>query len=159
MFAWLLIVAFISDTVDGVIARAFGFTSELGALLDSIGDFLVYSAAAYGIVCFYPQIISIHGFAFVFVIVLWWGSGLAGLWRYGRLASFHTSLSRLTACGAGVFLGVLFIWGFNTWLFWTAVVLVAVSVVEVLILVILLPTWMPNVRGLYWLVVDRVKQK
>jgi hypothetical protein len=45
---------------------------------------------------------------------------------------------------------ILFLHGFVTWLFWTAAALVVVSQTEELVLLILLPTWTPNVRGLYW---------
>jgi phosphatidylglycerophosphate synthase len=157
VFAWLLAAALISDIVDGVIARSFGFASELGAHLDSVGDILVFVAAAYGIVCFHPEVVSANRFAFVFVTVLWLGTNLTGLWRYGRLASFHTYLSRIAAYGVGGFLGVLFLWGLNIWLFWIAFFLITASTVEVLVLLFLLPAWTPNVRGLYWVARKRMK--
>jgi phosphatidylglycerophosphate synthase len=158
MFAWLLAGALISDILDGAIARAFGFASELGAHLDSVADLLVFMAAAYGIWCFYPELIADHSAVFLVIISLWFGSSLAGIWRYGRMASFHTYLTRITACAMGFFLVILFLWGFRSWLFWVVTALVVISHLEEFIMMALLPTWTPNARGLYWVLEKRAKR-
>ncbi len=149
-FAWLLAAALVSDIVDGAIARHFGFVSKLGSLLDSTADILIFAVAAYGIWCFHPDMVAQHRLAFVLVVLLWLGGSVAGFLRYGRLASFHTLLARITAYVIGGFLAVLFLWGFLAWLFWAAVGLVVVSQVEEFVLMALLPNWTPNVGGLYW---------
>jgi phosphatidylglycerophosphate synthase len=148
-FAWLLAAALISDILDGAIARHFGFISKLGILLDSVADLLIFIVAAYGIWRFFPDRVTQHAFAFLLVVGLWVGGSLAGYLRYGRMASFHTFLSRVAAYVIGLFLAVLFLWGFLTWLFWTAVSLAVISQVEEFILMALLPTWTPNAGGLY----------
>ena len=45
VFKWLLLASFITDAIDGFLARAFNATSILGAKLDSIGDDLTILAA------------------------------------------------------------------------------------------------------------------
>ena len=44
-YKWLLLIALLSDILDGLIARVFGLTSALGALLDSLADALLMIAA------------------------------------------------------------------------------------------------------------------
>ena len=154
-FAWLLAAALISDILDGAIARHFGYVSEFGSLLDSIADLLIFIVAAIGIWRFHPKLVADHFFAFLLVVTLWIGGSLIGYLRYGRMASFHTQLSRITAYGIGAFVAVLFLWGFYSWLMRVAVALCVVSHVEEFILMALLPHWTPNARGLYWVLRKR----
>jgi len=149
-FSWLLAAALVSDILDGAIARYFGFVSKLGSLLDSTADLLTFIAAAGGIWRFHPEILAGHPVAFWLMVVLWTGGSLLGYMRYGRMASFHTLLARITAYVIGGFVVVLFLRGFLAWLFWGAVTLSVVSHVEEFILIAILPTWTPNARGLYW---------
>ena len=157
-FAWLLVAALLSDIIDGVIARYCGFTSELGARLDSMADLLLFGVAAYGIWVFHAQVVSAHSSVFLLVIALWLGGSLAGFLRYGRMASFHTFLSRATAYALGGFIAVLFLWGFNAWLFWAGAGLAVASQLEEFILLAMLPAWTPNVGGLYRLLRQRARQ-
>lgn len=154
-YAWLLAAALVSDIVDGAIARHFGFVSKLGSLLDSTADILTFVVAAYGIWCFHPDMVAQHRVVFWLVVSLWIAGSIAGFLRYGRLASFHTLLARVAAYVIGGFLAVLFLWGFQAWLFWMAVTLAVVSQIEEFLLMILLPTWTPNVGGLYWVLKRR----
>jgi phosphatidylserine synthase len=149
-FAWLLTAALISDIVDGLVARRFGLVSELGSFLDSLADLLTFVAAGYGFWRFFPGVIADQHTVIVIVLAMWVGTSLLGFLRYGRLASFHTLLTRICAYALGIFLVILFIHGFVPWLFWTAAALVVVSQTEELVLLFLLPKWTPNVRGLYW---------
>jgi phosphatidylglycerophosphate synthase len=150
VFAWLLAAALISDILDGLIARRFGWISSLGTALDSAADICTFGVAAFGVWRFHPELVRDHGTAFALVVALWLGTIVCGLWRYGRLASFHTYLSRATAYAIGAFLAVLFIGGFVTWLFWFTVALAVISHLEEFVLMALLPAWTPNVRGVYW---------
>jgi len=154
-FAWLLAAALVSDIVDGAIARHFGYVSKLGSLLDSTADILIFAVAAYGIWRFHPDMVAQHRIAFGLVVVLWLAGSVVGFLRYGRLASFHTLLARIAAYVIGGFLAVLFLWGFQPWLFWAAVSLVVVSQMEEFFLMALLPAWTPNVGGLYWVLKRR----
>jgi len=157
-FSWLLAAALVSDILDGAIARRFGYVSDFGSLLDSVADFLLFVVSAYGIWRFYPDLVAEHEYAFLLVVVLWIGTSVAGYLRYGRMASFHTYLARVTAYVIGGFLATLFLLGFYPWLFWTAVTLVVLANVEEFILMALLPTWTPNARGLYWVLKRREGQ-
>ena len=49
VFAWLILVAGLTDILDGWVARHYGWTSALGALLDSISDVALILVAIYGI--------------------------------------------------------------------------------------------------------------
>jgi phosphatidylglycerophosphate synthase len=154
-FACLLAAALISDILDGAIARHFGFVSELGSLLDSVADLLIFIVAAIGVWRFHPELVADHSIAFTLVVSLWIGGSVIGFLRYGRMASFHTLLSRVTTYVIAAFVGALFLWGFLPWLLWAAVGLCVISHIEEFMLMALLPTWTPNARGLYWILRKR----
>lgn len=48
-FKWLLLAAFISDTLDGQIARSLSMNSALGTRLDTMADSLLWLAPITGI--------------------------------------------------------------------------------------------------------------
>src|ERR1051326_1764082 len=115
-FALVMAAAFASDILDGAIARRFGLVSELGSLLDSVADILLFLAVALGVWHFAT---AIHSYLPVFLLVVgaWVGVSLVGFLRYGRLASFHTLLTRVSATFLGLFILALLFVGFVPWLF------------------------------------------
>jgi len=80
---------------------------------------------------------------------------LAALLRYGKLSSFHTYLSRAAAYAMGIFIGVLFCFGFHLWLMRLALGVFLVATGEEFVLLGLLPTWTADVRGTWWVLRKR----
>jgi CDP-diacylglycerol--glycerol-3-phosphate 3-phosphatidyltransferase len=154
-FAAWLVTALVSDILDGWIARRFNLGSELGALLDSVADTLLFFVSAYGLVVFHPQVVATYGWAFGLVITLWALENLAALLRYRRLSSFHTYLSKLAAYAMGFFIGSLFLFGLSKALLALAVVLAVLAALEEFALLALLPNWRSDVRGLRWVLRER----
>ncbi|MGD2056908.1 MAG: CDP-alcohol phosphatidyltransferase family protein, partial [Gammaproteobacteria bacterium] len=149
-FKWLLLAALLSDILDGLIARAFALASPLGATLDSIGDSLLMVAAACGVWVFHPDFVEEHGPTVLLVLGLWVLEMLVSFWRYGKLSSFHAYSVRVGAYLLGIFVMVLFLWGFNRWIFYLTVLVNVLGYLEEFVLLWLLPQWTPNVRGVYW---------
>ncbi len=154
-FKWLLLAALLSDIADGLIARNFELTSTLGAKLDSIGDALIMVAAYYGIVVFHQEFLDNYMTWFVVMLGLWVLTILVSVLRYGRLASFHAYASRISAYALGIFVMVLFLWGFKPLIFYVAVIISVLAYLEIFVMLWLLPDWTPNVRGVYWILRKR----
>ena len=55
----------------------------------------------------------------------------------------------------GVFVMVLFLWGFVPWLFALAVLINVLAYFEELLIIRFLAVWTPNVRGLWWVLRSR----
>jgi CDP-diacylglycerol--glycerol-3-phosphate 3-phosphatidyltransferase len=71
--------------------------------------------------------------------------------RYGRISSFHTYLAKLAAILQGTFLILIFF--LDDWpltLFHVAAIVTILDLFEEIILVIILPKWESDVKGLYW---------
>ena len=146
-FAALLIACLVGDILDGLLARLLHATSDFGARLDSLADALLLLVAAWGAWVFHEAAMREHFVAFALVPSLFLAENLAALLRYRQLSSFHTLLSRIAAYALGIFIGVLFLFGYWHWLAMLAVGLLAVATAEEFVLLWLLPQWTPNVRS------------
>ncbi|MFI5155477.1 MAG: CDP-alcohol phosphatidyltransferase family protein [Chitinophagales bacterium] len=151
IFKWLLACSFLTDLVDGNIARRYKVTSILGSKLDSIADDLTIVAAFIGMIVF-----RIEFFKEVFVPILILFSlyifqiALAFI-RYGKMTGFHTYTAKAAAICQGIFFLLLFFLPEPLYvLFFTAVIVTGVDLIEEIILVIILPKWETDVKGLYW---------
>lgn len=149
-FAWVLVASLVSDIADGLVARTFAFTSRLGALLDSTADMLLLFTAGYGALVFYPALVWTNWPAVALLVGFWVFEAAAAFLRYGRLSSFHTYLSKAAGYAMGIFIGVLFLFDFHSWLLYLAVGLSVCGNLEELWLLRLLPAWEPDVRGAWW---------
>jgi CDP-diacylglycerol--glycerol-3-phosphate 3-phosphatidyltransferase len=154
-FACLLITAMLTDIADGWIARTFALETPRGAFLDSIADSALMFVSVYGIWVFHPDVMVEHAVLCWMAVGLWALENILSLMRYGRLSSFHTYLSKITANLLGVFIGVLFVFGFHPWLFYLAIGLTILSSVEELALLGVLRKWRSDVRGLWWVLRER----
>jgi len=149
-FTWVLIPALLSDIFDGLIARVFALESRLGAILDSVADSLMMLVSVYGIWVFHAAVLREHAWLCGTAAGLWLLEDVLALLRYRRLSSFHTYLSKIVANLLGLFIGWLFLFGFEPWLLYLAAGLSIVASLEELTLLWLLPQWRADVRGVLW---------
>jgi phosphatidylglycerophosphate synthase len=150
IFKWLLTLSFLTDAVDGYIARKYKVFSSAGAVLDSIGDDLTVLVAIIALAIFDPAFTRREILPAILLCALYVFQLLAALIRYGRLTSFHTWLAKIAAVSQGAFLILtFFLSAIPHFLFWTAVILTALDLAEEIILVILLPEWQSDVKGLF----------
>ena len=151
LFKWLLALSFFTDAIDGYIARWFRVSSILGAKLDSIGDDLTVLAGVIGMVVFKPEFFRDQALYLILLFVLFTIQAGLAYYRYGKLTSFHTYVAKLAAVLQGVFLILLFFLPEPLYfLFYAALIVTALEILEEILLVIILPKWEANVKGLYW---------
>ena len=156
IFKWMLPVSFFTDAIDGPLARKLNVTSVIGAKLDSIGDDLTVFAGIVGLVVFKSEfmkeqivIISIMGILFLVQLSL-------ALFKYGKMTNFHTYAAKLAAILQGVFLILTFFFEEPLYaLFYAASIITLIDVIEEIILVLIIPKWQINVKGLYWILRKR----
>ena len=154
-FQWVLLACYLSDIVDGLIARGFRLRSQLGAFLDSTADLLVSFAALASLVVFQWEFLAAHYKELCVVVGLHLAEMGVSLWRYGRISSFHTILNRIAAYSQGIFIMSLFFWGYHGWIFQAAIGLTILAFAEEFLLLYFLPEWRTDVRGVYWIVAER----
>jgi cardiolipin synthase len=149
-FAWLLVVALLTDVADGWIARKWSLESQIGAQLDSLADTALMFVALYGVWVFHREVVMENELACSLAVGLWALENLIALARYRRLSSFHTYLSKLASNVLGVFIGILFVFGFVPWLFYVAIGSAILASIEELAILAVLGEWRVDVQGLWW---------
>lgn len=156
IFKWLLAFSFLTDAVDGFLARKYKVVSVTGAKVDSIADDLTVLMAIIGVFVFDPAFVRQEIVLTIAVLSLYIIQTIMALFRYGRISNFHTYIAK----GAALLQGAFFILFFflPQWpmpLFYLAAIVTLLDHMEEIILVILLPKWQIDVKGLYWVLKKR----
>jgi CDP-diacylglycerol--glycerol-3-phosphate 3-phosphatidyltransferase len=156
LFKWLLAFSFFTDAIDGYLARKYKVVSVMGAKLDSLGDDLTVIVGVIGLFVLKPDFIKTELMWLVAIFILFVFQVVSAFTRYGAVTSFHTYLAKLAAILQGIFLILAFFMPEPlSVLFYIAVAITALDLVEEIILTFLLPKWKANVKGIYWV----LKQK
>lgn len=150
-FKWLLPLSFLTDAIDGWLARRFQVISLLGARVDSVADDLTVLVAILGIILYRPDFLRAEWLPAAALVLLYVTQNSIALIRYRKLTSFHTYIAKAAAVGQGVFLVLFFFLPqpLRTLFYFTAG-LTILDLAEEILLVLLLPHWEANVKGLYW---------
>jgi phosphatidylglycerophosphate synthase len=151
IFKWLLALSFFTDAIDGFLARRERVTSVFGSRLDSVADDLTILAALVGLVVYKWDFILEKKIIILILLFLYLFQTSLALVRYKKITSFHTYSAKVAAIFQGIFLIlVFFMHAPNEILFYLAIVLTIINLLEEIILVLLLREWKTNVKGLYW---------
>ena len=160
LFKWLLGLSFFADANDGYLARRYKVTSVAGARLDSLGDDLTVLAGIIGLFVLRNDFISRQYLWVAVLLVLLAVQVTAAFWRYGKMTSFHTWLAKSAAVLQGIFLiSAFFMPEPSLLLFYMAVAVTALELLEEIVLVFLLPVWKVNVKGLYWVLKQQQEKR
>jgi CDP-diacylglycerol--glycerol-3-phosphate 3-phosphatidyltransferase len=157
-FKWFLLASFITDAIDGFLARRYQATSILGAKLDSIGDDLTVLAAALGLFLSQPDFVREQWLAFAVLFALFLAQVGLSFYRYGKMSTFHTYLAKIAAVVTAIFLlSVFFLESISYPLFYSAAAITGIEIIEEILLVLKLREYKTNVKGLFWVQAQRTK--
>ena len=137
-----------SDVLDGFIARILDQTSELGARLDSYGDILTYLSTPLAAWWLWPDIIKEELYYIIAVIIIYILPAFFALAKFGKLASYHTWITKISAILMGA--GVVLLLGFeNALLFHIAIYFLVIEMVENIAITIILPKPKSNIHTIW----------
>jgi CDP-diacylglycerol--glycerol-3-phosphate 3-phosphatidyltransferase len=143
----LLAAALLSDAVDGYLARRLGQCTELGARLDSWGDFAIYMTVPLGAWWLWPEVILREATFAAAVVASYVLPVVLGFFKYRRLTSYHTWGAKLS--GVLLSAGALLLFaGGPAWPFRLAVVVLVLAELEEIAITAVLPEWRANVPTL-----------
>lgn len=146
-FMGLLAVAFVSDVLDGWIARMTGQVSQFGATLDSWADVITYLTIALCCWWLWPDIVDRELVYVALMVASCLLPALAGMLKFGRFTSYHTWAVKLAAASMGISLYALFLGG-PPWPFRVAAIICILAAIEELAITWLLPTPESNLRSI-----------
>lgn len=151
IFKWLLAFSFFTDSIDGFLARRYKVTSVMGARLDSLADDMTTVVAVIALFVLKKDFVLDNIIAIVILLAFYVIQTGMALAKYKRVSSFHTYLAKLAAVFQGVFLIlVFFLPEPPVILFYAAVIVTILDLIEEMVLVVILPEWEVNVKGVYW---------
>lgn len=152
-FKWLLAVSFFTDAIDGYLSRRYKVTSVVGSRLDSIADDVTIIAAIVGLFILKPGFIRQELVLLGVLLGLYILQTGFALIRYKKITSFHTYLAKTAAIIQGIFLILMFFLPEPPYaVFYTAAIITMLDLIEENILVLILPLWRADVKGLYWVI-------
>lgn len=159
-FRWLVGLSFLTDAIDGPLSRTFKVTSTFGARLDSVADDATVFISIISLWIIRPEFMLDHWVPIACVFLLFGTQTIAALVAYKRITSFHTYMAKTAAVAQAAFFMLIFFQLGPIYLaFYCAIVITGLQLVEEIILVILLPTWKPDVKGLYWVLRENKKNE
>jgi cardiolipin synthase (CMP-forming) len=149
-FIIFLCISFVTDVLDGLIARAWNLCTKIGSRLDSIVDELTYVAALIGIFQFEYQAVKPHiAILYVFIGMLVLGT-LIPLVKFKRTPSFHLYSFKANALLQGLFILNLFVFSFDVYLYYFVMSFGILACLEVICVVLVLEEPISNAKSLYW---------
>jgi phosphatidylglycerophosphate synthase len=151
LFKWLIAFSFFTDAIDGFLARKYKVVSRMGSKLDSIADDLTMTAGIFGVFLLKPYLVQQELFLIITMLFLLFIQMLLAFLRYRKMTSFHTYIAKVAAVLQACFLILLFFsQDIPFWLFYLAAAFTILDLIEEIILIMVLPEWKTDVKGLYW---------
>jgi len=144
IFTVIFVCLSLSDWIDGRLARWLNQRSEFGARLDSFADSVLYGSLLFGLIWLRWDVLQYEAF--------WWIMGLcsyalttgAGLWKYGRIPSYHTYGAKITQWLI-LFGTVSLLLDFSTWPFRIAMLAGTITNLEATLITWILTEWRADV--------------
>jgi CDP-diacylglycerol--glycerol-3-phosphate 3-phosphatidyltransferase len=149
-YATLICINFVTDILDGLIARIFKIQTDIGAKLDSLADDGTYILALTGVYIFKWNDFQPHLVTFFTLLGLYVLSNVVSLAKFRHISSLHLYSGKVLGYITGFSFFALFAFGFQTWLYYLMVAWGIFSLSENIILLLMLPEPRPDTKGLFW---------
>ena len=148
LFYVILGFMLLSDALDGFLARLLNQTSPLGARLDTYGDILTYISTLGAAWWLWPDLIKNELDYIVFAAVLYAIPALFSFIKFGKLASYHTWVTKISAVMMGVGVVTLLLFK-EPMLFHWAVYFLLIEMMENIAITLLIKEQQSNIHSIW----------
>jgi phosphatidylglycerophosphate synthase len=159
LFSWFLLISYLTDAIDGYLARKLKITSSRGSQLDSFGDQITLIVGLIGLFIFENEFIKnniiLISVAFVPYIV----QMIIAYFKYGKATAFHTYLAKLSAILQSLFILYSLFFIPNYTLFYIMIGFGLLETFEEITLIYMYDSWSSDVKGIYWAFKDKRRLK
>jgi CDP-diacylglycerol--glycerol-3-phosphate 3-phosphatidyltransferase len=128
LYMLALFFTLFTDALDGFLARTLNQVTELGALLDSFGDFIIYTTLAIAAWWLWPEIVIDELIAVLAIIASFTAPIIVGLIKFKALTRYHTWTVKI----AVLVTVVAYVVTFSDWARWPLYVAATVGVIAAL---------------------------
>ena len=153
--AILLLISFITDAIDGYLARKKNIVTKRGAKLDSYGDLLTLAVGLAAFIVFETDFFLRHLTVFIIACCFFALQILIAVIRFKQVTSYHTYLAKTTAVFLALFLVITPLAGPIRILYYITAILGIAEAIEEIVITLMLKKPEENVKGIYWLLKER----
>ena len=159
LYVTFIVINLVTDFLDGYIARKLHMETEIGATLDSFADNLTYLLAFTGLLIFKADDLRPRLVSFIIYMAMAALPVAVSLVRYRKIPRFHTYMFKYSGYIQLAFFLSIFTIGFIAPLYYFMIVWVITASVEHIAIQTVLPEMRSNIKGLYWVLRERKKEK
>lgn len=157
LFLYVVIIAFITDSIDGPIARLIHKESVAGSKMDTIADMAIYVTYMTGAWWLWPEIFRREQVYFLIIIASLLFPAASCIIKYHEITSYHTWLVKIAAVCIAVSSLLLFMFDMRL-SFRIAAVLCLLAGIEEFTITLILKKPCANVKSA-WHVLQKIKYK
>lgn len=155
IFTCFLLISYLTDAIDGYLARKLKITSVRGSQLDSLGDQITLIIGLFGLWVFENEFIKENLVLIAIAFIPYILQMLIAFIKYGKTTAFHTYLAKISAVLQGVFIIWTLFFGPVYWLFITMIIVGILETVEEITLITMYKNWVKDIKGIYWALKDK----
>ncbi|ARV08050.1 phosphatidylglycerophosphate synthase [Polaribacter sp. SA4-10] len=160
IFTWFLLISYLTDAIDGYLARKLKITSARGSQLDSIGDQITLIIGLIGLFYFENEFVKTNLTLILIAFIPYIIQMIIAFYKYGKATSFHTYLAKTSAILQSVFILWSLFFNPEYSLFYIMIVIGILETIEEISLVFMYKNWVSDVKSIFWALKDeRRKQK
>ncbi|GAA4810125.1 CDP-alcohol phosphatidyltransferase family protein [Litoribaculum gwangyangense] len=159
VFTCFLLISYLTDAIDGFLARKLKITSPRGSQLDSFGDQITLIIGLMGLSYFETAFIKTNLLLILLAFIPYIIQMLIAYFKYGKATAFHTYLAKLSAVLQSVFIlwSLFFIPEYV--LFYIMIIIGVLETIEEITLIFMYKNWASDVKGIYWALRDKRRLK
>lgn len=154
-FTWLLLISYLTDAIDGYLARKLRLTSTRGSQLDSFGDQITLISGLLGLYYFEREFILNNLTLILIAFIPYIIQMLIAYFKYGKSTAFHTYLAKISAIVQSVFILWALFFNPEYILFYIMIVMGVLETIEEIALLFLYDKWASDVKGIFWAYKDK----
>ncbi|GAA4269949.1 CDP-alcohol phosphatidyltransferase family protein [Hyunsoonleella aestuarii] len=159
VFTWLLLISYLTDAIDGFLARKLKITSPRGSQLDSFGDQITLIIGLIGLFYFESDFIKINLVLILIAFIPYIIQMLIAYFKYGKATAFHTYLAKLSAVIQSIFILWSLFFNPEYVLFYAMIIIGIVETIEEIVLIFMYKNWASDVKGIFWALRDQRRLK
>jgi CDP-diacylglycerol--glycerol-3-phosphate 3-phosphatidyltransferase len=159
LFIVFLCVSFVTDVIDGPIARARNQCTQVGARLDSIADLLTYIAALVGVFHFEYDAVKENLLIFYIFISTLMLFGLISFIKFGNAPAFHLYSFKINTLLQAILIFYILVFDFNKVFYYFTMGFGILASLEAIVTVLVVDKPISNARSLYWVLDERKRLK
>tara|TARA_R110002126_G_scaffold277560_1_gene423492 strand:- start:57233 stop:57823 length:591 start_codon:yes stop_codon:yes gene_type:complete len=159
IFTSFLLVSYLTDSIDGYLARKLNITSARGSQLDSFGDQVTLVVGLLGLYYFEKDFIHKNVVLIFIVFLPYLVQMLIAYSKYEKATAFHTYLAKLSAVLQAVFILWALFFSPEYLLFYLMIVVGLLETIEEITLIFIYDNWTSDIKGLYWVYKEQKRLK